>query len=149
MGLTARRMKADAGQALVEVALSATILLTLLVGAVEFSRLAYTSIEVSNAAKAAVQYGAQNSTTAADSTGMKTAATNEAANITLGTTSISTSYACSDGSTPSGSPPSCSTAAVETILTVQTQATFSPVFNLPGLPTSYTIHGQAIQKVLQ
>lgn len=137
----------EGGQALVELALTWILFSVLLVGGAEFARLVYASIEVSNAAKAAVAYGARSVATAADATGMKTAASDEAANVTLDPTTVSTSYTCSDGSTPTGT--TCSTGALETILTVNTQATVDPIFHVPGLPTSYTITGQAVQKVMQ
>ena len=58
-----------------------------LIGAAEFARAAYAYIEVSNAARAAVQYGAQNDATALDTAGMLTAAKNDYAfdanNLTL------------------------------------------------------------------
>jgi hypothetical protein len=43
----------------------------------------------------------------------------------------------------------CKSSNIETILTVQTQASFTPAIRLPGLPTSFTLHGHAVQKVLQ
>ncbi len=143
------RIVEERAQALVELGLTLPVLAVLLLGAVEFARAAYTGIEVSNAAKAAAQYGAQNSTTAADTTGMQTAATNEAPDISLGTTTVSTSYICSDGSSTTGTPPTCSSATVETILTVNTQATFTPLIHIPGLGGAFTLHGQAIEKCLQ
>jgi Flp pilus assembly protein TadG len=148
---TRRRAKfaEERAQALVELGFTLPMLVVLLLGAVEFARAAYTGVEVSNAAKAAVQYGAQNSATASDTTGMQTAASNEAPDISLGSTTVSTSYICSDGSSTSGSPPTCSSASVETILTVQTQATFAPLIHIPGLGAAFTIHGQAVQKCLQ
>jgi len=142
-------MREENAQALVELGFTLPILIALLLGSAELARAAYMGIEVSNAAKAAVQYGVQNSATAADTTGMQTAATNEAPNITLGTTTVSTSYICSNGTSTSGSPPTCTNASVETILTVQTQATFTPVIHIPGMPGSIAIHGQAVQKCLQ
>ncbi len=139
----------ERAQALVELGFTLPVLVVLLIGAVEFARAAYTGIEVSNAARAAVQYGAQNSTTAADTTGMQTAATNEAPDIVLGQTTVSTSYICSDGSSTTGTPPTCSSATVETILTVQTQATYTPLIHIPGLGASFTLYGQAVEKCLQ
>ncbi len=53
----------ETGGALVETALTLPLLVTLTLGSVELARVAYTSIEVANAAKAAVSYGAQNLTT--------------------------------------------------------------------------------------
>jgi Flp pilus assembly protein TadG len=140
----------ERAQALVELGLTLPMLVVLLMGAVEFARAAYTGIEVSNAAKAAVQYGGQNNTTAADTTGMQTAATNEAPDITMATPTVSTSYICSNGTTSSSTPPTCSSGGtVETILTVNTQATYTPMIHIAGLGASFTLHGQAVQKCLQ
>lgn len=144
-----RLIAEETAQAFAELALTLPVLLALLLGATEMARVSYAAIEVSNAARAAVQYGAQSSATAADTTGMRTAATNEAPNVALGTTSVSTSYICSNGSSTSGTPPTCSASAVETILTVNTQATVTPLIHLAFLPTTFTVHGQAVQKCLQ
>jgi Flp pilus assembly protein TadG len=118
----------QAGHALVELALGLTfILVPLLLGSAELARVSFVAIEVANAAKAAAQYGAQNSTTAADTAGMQTAASNDAPTLS----GLHTNVTLSSG-----------------VLTIQTSATFNPLIHLPGLPTSYTLHGQAIQKVL-
>jgi Flp pilus assembly protein TadG len=53
-----RQHRCESGQALVELALMMPIMMLLLVGALALARVAYAAIEVSNAAKAAVQYGA-------------------------------------------------------------------------------------------
>lgn len=139
----------ETAQSFAELALTLPILLSLLLGAAEVARVSYAAIEVSNAARAAAQYGAQNSSTAGDTTGMQTAATNEASNVALGTTTVSTSYICSNGTSTSGTPPTCSGSAVETILTVNTQATVDPLIHLRFLPITFTVHGQAVQKCLQ
>ncbi|MGA7856628.1 MAG: TadE family protein [Terracidiphilus sp.] len=143
-----RALNKDHGQALVELALAVSLLTLILVGAVEFSRLAYASIEVSNAARAGVSYGAQSITTAADTTGIQTAAQNDASELTLGTTTATTSCICSDGTASTCAAGDCSTSNIERILTVNTQATIDPGFHLPGMASTYTLHGKAIQKVL-
>jgi len=147
--LFGRVVKEDKGQALVETALSFTLLLLLLVGAVEFARLFYASIEVSNAALAGVQYGVQSAATAGDTAGIQTAAANDAQNIALGTTTTSLSCICSNGGASTCLPTDCSGSNIETILTVNTQASFNPGFHLPLFPTSFSLHGQAVEKVLQ
>lgn len=144
-----RKTRTEKGQALVELALSFPILVILFVGAAEFARVVYASIEVSNAAMAGVSYGAQNPSTAGDTTGIQNAVSNDALDLTLGTTSVSKSCICSDGSASTCLPTDCSTSNIETILTVQTQATIDPGVHLPGFSTTYTLHGQAVQKVLQ
>jgi Flp pilus assembly protein TadG len=139
------------GGALVELALGLPILLALLLGAVEFAQVEYASIEVSNAALAGVQYGGQGPITAADTTGIGNAAAADAPNVKLGTTTATQSCVCSNanGTVVTCGPTDCPGANSETILTVQTQATVSPVVRVPGLPATYTVHGQAIQKVVQ
>ncbi len=144
-----RRARTENGQALVELALSLPILVTIFVGAAEFARVVYASIEVSNAAMAGVQYGAQNPNTAGDTAGIQTAASNDAADISLGPTSVSKACICSDGSASTCLPTDCSTSNIETILTVQTQTSFDPGIHLPGLSATYTLYGRAVQKVLQ
>lgn len=56
---------------------------------------------------------------------------------------------CSDGSASTCLRTDCPTSHIEEILSVQTQTTFDPLIHLPGLPMTFTLHGQAIQKVLQ
>lgn len=143
----------SAGQALVEAAITIPLLMLLLVGAVELARVAYAAIEVSNAARAAATYGAQDTSTVADSTGMGTVAANDAANLTGLTTTTTVTGICSDGSACTGSGnqclnSDCSTSRIEQIVTVKTQVAFNPAFHLPGLPTSFTLTGRAQQKCL-
>jgi Flp pilus assembly protein TadG len=66
----------EEGQALVETAVSMSLLVLLMLGAVEFGRLAFAAIEVNNTAKAAAQYGSQSHATALDQSGMLQAAQN-------------------------------------------------------------------------
>jgi len=143
------RIKRQEGQALIEAAISLPILALLLLGSAEFATLAYTSIEVSNAAMAGVQYGAQSATTAADTTGIQNAASNDASDISLGTTTATVSCICSNGSASTCLRTDCSSSNIEEILTVKTQASFTPQIHVPGLSTTFALKGQAVQKVLQ
>jgi Flp pilus assembly protein TadG len=137
------------GNALVETAILLPVMVTMLFAAFQIALATYTSIEVSSAALAGVKYGAQTAATAGDTVGIQTAATASAPNITLGTTNVSHSCICADGSASTCRPTDCSASAIETILTVQTNATFTPGFHMPGIPLSFTLYGQAVQKVLQ
>jgi Flp pilus assembly protein TadG len=141
------------GTALIETAISLPLFCLMLLGAAEFARLAYASIEVTNAARAGAEYGAYSHGTASDSAGVTTAATADAANLTgLTVTNISLSCACSNSTyTPSGCSDnttceSNNTAMVETI-TVNTQATYDPLIHYPGGPLSMTLTGQASETV--
>lgn len=140
----------EAGGALVETAITLPLLTTLVLGAVELARVAYSSIEVTNAARAGVAYGSESGGTASDTGGITFAAVNDAANVpNLSVTNISVAYICSDGTTATGANTDCPNTHIEETLTVNTQATLDPLIHLPGLPTSYTLHGQAVQKCLQ
>jgi Flp pilus assembly protein TadG len=139
----------ERGQALIETALALPLLFVVLVGVAEFAMASYAAIEVSNAALAGVQYGAQNPATATDTAGIQTAAANDAGNLTLGPTTVSHSCICSNGGASTCQPTDCSGSNIETILTVQTQMDFIPGFRYLGLPTAFTLHGLAAQKVLQ
>ena len=147
-----RCIRSSEGQALVEVSLTTPFLAMVLLGSVEIARVAYSSIQVANAAKAAVQYGAQSTATASDLTGIKTAASNDASEVSGLTTTVSISGICSNGNACSGTggtclPTDCSGAHIEEVLTVDTSATVTPSIYLPG-NHSFQLHGHATQKVL-
>jgi len=150
----------EEGQALIETAVSMSLLVLLMLGAVEFGRLAFAAIEVNNAAKAAAQYGSQSHATALDQAGMQQAAQNEYSNLTglsLLSPSGTNGYSCTCADTGlaasctsnSISSPVCPGSYVEVTLLVQTQTSFDPLIHVPGLPRSYNLVGTAKQKVLQ
>lgn len=151
-----RRLEAffrcETGQALAEASLSMPFFLLLLLGAFDLARAAYTGIEVANAAKAAVQYAAQNSATAANTSAIENAAAADASGISALDTTVTMGGICSDGSACTGTggacrSTDCSTSHIETILTVNTSTTYYPMFPLAGVD-GITLHGQAVQKVL-
>jgi Flp pilus assembly protein TadG len=126
------------------------MLLTLILGAAEFARVSYGAIEVTNAARAGVAYGSQNGGTASDSAGITWAATHDASNLPgLTVTNISLSYICSNGTASTGLNTDCANSHIEETVTVNTQVVMDPLIHLPGLPTTYTLKGQAVQKCLQ
>jgi len=157
-----RRRDSDAGSALMEFALSLPVLLLILTGAVEFGRFAYLAIEMTNAAKAAAQYGAQNPTTAADQTGMNAVAQQDAPDALAACTKFQTSFTPQTGDPPSfacvssidnsstmaTSGSSCGTNQyMVQNLEITTTAQCSP-FIYPNVGT-LTLTGHAVQEVLQ
>src|ERR1035441_2990542 len=148
--LTATRE--DAGQALIELALTAPLFFLLLLGATEFGILAYDGIEVSNAARAGVAYGSQSSATAADLAGMRTAATSDGSDVGgVSATAIQFWSCSSTPSTQNSSPPTCSGTGNHVLhyVQVKTTAVVSSTIHVSGLPSSYTLHGLAIMRVVQ
>ena len=135
------------GQGLLEAALTLSVLCILLLGAIEFGKVAYAAIEVTRAAKAGVQYGDTNVTTAADTVGIQNAATREAPDISGMTTTSSISCSCSNGTTATCSNTACPNSHIIETLTVLTTDTYNPGIHIPGLPSTYTLHGKAVQTV--
>jgi Flp pilus assembly protein TadG len=142
----------DCGQAFVELALILPLFLLLLVGAAELGRLAYASIEVSNAARAGVAYGAQSHITASDIAGIQLAATQDAPEVSSLAATATISCTCTDGTTitcSSGATRCASPARVLEYVQVNTTAPIDTVFHLPAIPNSVTMRGQAIMRVEQ
>lgn len=150
--------RGDDGQALVELAVSVTLFFTLILGAVEFGRFAYLAIEIANATKAAAQYGAQNSVTAADVTGMKLVAAKDAPDVanacTNFTVSIATPASCSCVSGGASSAANCDgttacTGYLVQNLTITSSAQCKPIAFPAGFSGSLTLSGKAVQEVLR
>lgn len=137
----------DRGQALVETALTMPLLLLLLLGAAELARVAYAAIEISNAARAAVQYAAQSSGAMHDTNGITTAAQNDASNLTGVTVAVSLGNSCSDSSTYNAITKGCTGTYGQVLdnVTVTTSVNFDPLLYLPFLPNTITLNGQATE----
>jgi Flp pilus assembly protein TadG len=150
--LMLRKWRRQGGSAMIELALIMPMFTLLLAGAADFARIAYASIEISNAARAGVQYGMQNRNTALDLTGMQTAATNDAADVAAMTATASENCVCT-----SGTAVTCANAATTCVspgrilqyVTVNTTAKLTTLFQYPGLPKNLTLNGQATMRVQQ
>ena len=137
------------GQASVELALSLPLLLMMFLVVVETGRAFYIAISVANAARAGVQYGSQNLTTAADTAGMQTAATNDAPNI-AGIIAIATHFCvCSDGTASTCASTDCAGSHRLLYTQVNTSAPYSPLINFMGILPTMTVPGVAVMRVAQ
>jgi Flp pilus assembly protein TadG len=139
----------ERGQALAEMALIAPLLLFLLVGLVEVGRYANFSILVSNAARAGVQYGAQNLVTAADNVGMQNAATADANLGAVMTATGSHLCKCSDGSASTCLPTDCASSHRLVYVQVDTVATFTSMLHVANIVPSLQIRGHAVMRAAQ
>ena len=139
----------ESGQALIETAISVALLVIFILGIAEIGRLAYAAIEVTSAAKAAAQYAAQNHAAADNTAGIQAAAAAAAPTLSNLTATPAYSYTCSyEGQPTTGAPGSCPGSQIVETVNIQTSASFDPLIHLPGLPTLFTLHGQAVQQVL-
>jgi Flp pilus assembly protein TadG len=148
------RIRGDAGQALVELALIMPIFSLLLLGAAEFGQVTYDAIEVSNAARAGVAYGVQPAATTA---GIQAAAIADAPNIPNppGLTVTSNTFCTCSGDPGSAhvpctsAPATCSASGAHalTYIQVNTSATVTPLVHYPGISGGFALNGQAIMRV--
>ena len=141
------------------------VLILLALGIIEIGRYAELSIVVANAARAGVQYGAQNLATAADNTGIQNAALNDGQQIPgLSVSFPANSYTgatgqeyilcgCSSaGYTPGATcPPTNCIAPNQQVVYVEvdTKGNFTPLFQYPGLPSTIVVNGKAQMRVAQ
>src|SRR5579862_3853490 len=143
------RLRRSRGQASVELALSLPLLTALLLIIVETGRICLVAIALASAARAGVQYGAQNLSTVADNAGMQTAAVADAPHLN-GMTATGSHYCkCSDGSASTCLATDCASTHRLTYVKVTTSATYTPWFNWPGVPLTTTLTGNATMRVAQ
>ncbi|MDB5073763.1 MAG: pilus assembly protein [Candidatus Eremiobacteraeota bacterium] len=144
-----RLARADGGTAVAEMAVIAPLVILLLVGLIEVGRWAHYSVLVGNAARAGVQYGAQNLATAADSSGMQAAALNDAQNV-AGLSATATSFCrCSDGTASTCQPSDCASSHRLVFVQVDTTGTFRSLLHLAIVSDTQTITSRAIMRVAQ
>ncbi|HUN83067.1 MAG TPA: TadE family protein [Terracidiphilus sp.] len=151
-------LRGNEGGAFVELALLVSFFAApLLMGTAETGFMLYDSIEVENAAHTGAMYGMMSSTFAADSTGIQTAAQEEAPDLgTNLTVTPTTYYACSaaiDGtqySSQAAATAACSGAGNHGLQFVQVAATaVVPLpIRVPGiLPGSVTLSNTSVMEV--
>jgi Flp pilus assembly protein TadG len=141
-----RQIDENSGQSLLEMALMFPLLIMLFLGAAEYGRLAYIGIEVTNAARAGADYGAQNRGTASDSAGITSTATSDGAN--LKSMGVTPQYLCAASYSAPATTDCTGTPGVEYVQ-VNTQVTVASLFSTYGFGGNYTLHGQAIERVRQ
>lgn len=147
-------LRREAGQSMVEVALCLPLFFILILGTAEIASVAWSAVQVQNAARAGAQFGAQSRAAAADTTDIATAAKNDAPKLTTMTVASSQACQCINTSTGATAGTGCATITqcpspymiIEQVQ-VNTSAAVTPLVHLPGLPASYTLAGQAIMDV--
>ena len=143
----------DGGAALAELTLVLPFLLAVLIGLIEVGRFADYGIKVANAARAGVQYGAQNISTASDAAGMRSAAVNDTQSVSGLTVTAKNYCTCADGSADAGCViATCSATHRIVYVEVDTVGKLPSLFNYPGIPASLktiTVTRSAIMRVAE
>jgi Flp pilus assembly protein TadG len=153
-----RLSRSEAGSALVELAVALPLLALILVATIDFARIFYTSIELTNAARAGAQYGTQTVGLSTDGAGMSSAAL-AGSNLTAVTVITGRTCGCApdDGTgqpwpaaTGTGIPPCtvCATGHLVISVTVTTVKGFSMIAPFPGIPNSISISRAATLRVV-
>ena len=147
--------------AVTELALVLPLSFVLFIGILDFGRVYYSAIAVSHAARAGVQYGAQDNVKSGDFAGMRQAASDalgDVSNFTVtacrycrcadGTGSCTSCNAGTDGcSSGSGCLGTCSSAAPQLYVQVTVDKVFTTLFPYPGLPSTADINRRATMRV--
>jgi Flp pilus assembly protein TadG len=142
-----RRLE-DSGQALAEMAIVLPFLLVLFVGVIDFCRIFYTSMMLTQAARAGVQYGGQSKAKSQQFAEMQQVAIDTASDLTPVIAANATRYC----ECPSGGQVDCSTncgvdGAPRVYVTVTTGYTFNTFFPYPGIPTNIALSRTAVMLV--
>jgi Flp pilus assembly protein TadG len=140
-------LKNRRGGAMIELAMIMTLLSIVVLGSIDFGRIAYHAMALTNAARAGALHGAQPGKNT-DFAGMQAAASNSAAgDIGVITTGATRSCECQVGAAAPTVMASCTSACAGTVR-MRVRVTASKAFNLivrfPGLPTNVTVTRIAI-----
>lgn len=138
----------QSGSALVEFAIVTPFLVLLLLGLIDVGRYTYYGILAAHAARAAVQYGSENLVTAADNTGMNTAAGADAQSLSNWT--ISPTHICMVSNLVTTCPASSSLSVSANLVyyvQVTVTGTFSPLIAYPGIPKNIPISATSTMRV--
>ena len=152
----------ESGNALIELAASLPLYLVLILGTAEIANLAWASVQVNNAARAAAAYASQsraNSTPGNVYIGL--AAQSEAPKfITTPSTQVTSTQVCYciSGGSPGAADPGCantnlgscpSPEIIQVAAQINVQAPVTPIVHYPGLPATYNVSSQATMWVGQ
>jgi Flp pilus assembly protein TadG len=151
----------ESGNALIELAASLPLYLVLILGTAEIANLAWASVQVNNAARAAAAYASQSRANSSplNIANIALAAQNEAPKfITAPSTEVTSTQLCYCVDSGSSSTITCDTNAlsncpapstIQVAVQVNIQAPVSPFIHYPGLPATYTVNAQATMGVGQ
>ncbi|MHB8382274.1 MAG: TadE/TadG family type IV pilus assembly protein [Candidatus Binataceae bacterium] len=138
------------GQSTVEMALSASFLVLLLLGACDLGYLLYMQIEMTDAARAGAEYGSSSLIAAGDVSGMTNIALQNASAVPAAS-ATATSVCCAYGSGTGCTAESSCASNQQMFVQVNTSAKITPPISYPaiGLPATVTISASSNMPVVQ
>ena len=130
------------GSAVVEFAVVLPVLVVVLMGTIDFARVMYWAMALTNAARAGVQYGALSLANSADTAGIQTAAQNSAASDLPGGIAapiVARTCSCNGGAATAGVCSASCTNPLRVFVSVTTTKTFTTAMHYPGVPSSLAL----------
>ncbi len=140
----ARRRRS--GNAIVELALAAPILMALTFGVGDFARLFSFSVVLNNAAGAGAFYATRTFQNTKDTAKIRQVALNEASEISGATASATVYCKCSDGSDISCTSTCTGGVRPRVYVRVTTSGTFRTLVRMPGIPSQLTVTKVAVAR---
>lgn len=141
-------LRSERASAAVELAIILPVLVLLVIGVADLSRVFLTRITVSNAARAGAQYGSQSTATSADTAGMNSAARQDALESAPITVTSRSFCRCNSGEISDCSTGDCGAYGLYRLyVEVTASKTVNLVFNYPGLPSSVALSRKATFRV--
>jgi Flp pilus assembly protein TadG len=145
--VSSRRRRRQRGNALIEFALSSTLLLSIAIGITGFARIFNLANMAAGAAAAGIQYGALSPSHYNDLSGMQTAALNDTGNY-AGASAVATQFCtCSIGGTQGSCPASCGGSLGQTYIQVSVTIPYTSVISFPSIPNPVNITQSASARV--
>jgi Flp pilus assembly protein TadG len=143
--MSRRSNAGQGGNATVEFALVAPLLMLLLAGVLNFAMLLRTATCAANAARAGTVYGSRSPSSAMDYAGMQAAAINSAPGVNGMTAVAARTCKCQDGSAVSCGG-TCTGGKMLVYVQVTTQASAHTIFDYSGLSFSNLVSSQATMR---
>jgi len=155
------RWRSELGGALVELAVALPVLIIVFAGTIDFARVFYTAMNLTNAARAGAQYGGHNAAQSGDIATMLTTATSATGLSGVTAVASRTCQCANDTGTFSPTAPvndclspeaiSCPGRHVVITVTVTTSTTFNTImsFGIPGFMRSLSLSRSATMRVFQ
>jgi hypothetical protein len=132
---------------LIEFALSATLMLTVVIGVTGFARIFNLANMAAGAADAGVQYGALSPSHYGNLAGVQAAALADTGNYPGATATATLFCTCSIGGTQGSCPASCGGAQGQTYLQVVVSLPYTSVITFPQIPNPVNITQLAVGQV--
>ncbi len=139
--------QSEAGNMLIEFALSSSLLFLIMFGVIDFSRIFSAACQVQGAARAGTQYGMLSPAHYNDFTGMQNAALANCGNRSGMTATASQFCACSIGGAQQSCPATCSSGSPETYVQMMVAMPYTTTFSYPGIPHTINLSATSAVRV--